>query len=214
MVTEMMDIEALSEEDFNYIKKIFPEIKQISKLEWQKKVAAIWVTIWHQGTWKLIEDCPYFAWGAETQGTLVKHTRCVVKNSCDIAKNLMALQGVHINIDHLIMLGLLHDADMLLHCEEKGGRIVEIEGPPEYGPRQLMPELARKSYLPNEVTYLLGMYGFHPPHIFLRRGIGLLKYPMLGIAFWYGDVASSDVYLFNAGPEVPTHLEKRRWFEY
>jgi hypothetical protein len=210
-VFEFFEKNPISKEEITRIESLLPEIKQIRDQNLRRKVAEIWVRMWRQSKMERIEDFPYRPRGMKTRATVVEHTRSTVKNGIAIAKNMKDIHGFDINFDYVIAIGLLHEVEMLVSYRlEENGKWVRTELAENLPKKYIIQGLAREVGLPMEITYVLSMYSFHPPHVFLKPGQGILKY-IEGMIFWWGDLASADILMVDSGQT--SHLGKRSWFE-
>ena len=105
-----------------YIKKIFPEIKEIKDKKLRDGVVKIWCNAMEKGKWETLDNIPFTLLIPDVKKTLVEHTRTVTGMAMGIAK-----ERKDINYDLVVAGGLTHDVGKLLEYERKGNRIIKSE---------------------------------------------------------------------------------------
>ncbi len=108
------------------IEELFADqLERISDLELKEKVVNIWVTAAERGGWKPddLEEIP-FTLLTETHGiNLIQHTIAVTEGAVGLADSILAAYEppFGIDMDLLLVGGLLHDVGKLLEYERDGG---------------------------------------------------------------------------------------------
>jgi hypothetical protein len=136
------------------IARLFPELELIKNKNLRDKVAEIWVEIWHQSSWKTLEEVPINP-EILPKYTLVNHTRAVTRNSVAIAKNLEDIHGVKVNVDHLVATSLLHDVSKLLEMEKSGEKYIKSRDGNLFPHPYLAGYFAIKKDLPREIIHAI-----------------------------------------------------------
>ncbi len=103
-----------------YIKKMFPEIKEIKDKKLREGVVSIWCNAMEKGKWKTLDNIPFTLLIPDVKKTLVEHTRMVTRIAMGIAKERKDL-----NYDLVVAGGLTHDVGKLLEYEKKEGRVIK-----------------------------------------------------------------------------------------
>lgn len=136
--------------DGNYIKKVFPELEEISDEKLREGVVRVWLAAVERGNWNRIDDIPFTLLIPETEIYLVEHIRRVTRMAIKVAEARDDL-----NRDILIAGGLAHDVGKLLEYERKGDRFIKSE----FGNQKRHPvsgrELALEIGLPEEVAHII-----------------------------------------------------------
>jgi len=103
------------------IVRLFPLISKIKDIDIRAKVIEVWIRIWRESGLKSIENTPA---DRDKTFTLVKHTNVTAELSLDMAKKIMQHYNITINLDHVLAIAILHDADQMV-LREKRGNIVK-----------------------------------------------------------------------------------------
>jgi hypothetical protein len=114
----------ISEEEKVRIRRLFPGIARINDLDIQEKVVEMWGRMWRRSGLPSLEKTPA---DRDDIFTLVKHTNVTVELSLGMAQKLIDEYGVSINIDNLLAIAILHDADQIVLREKKGNRVQPTE---------------------------------------------------------------------------------------
>jgi hypothetical protein len=218
----------ISKKDYAHIESLFPEINLIKNKGLREKVAEVWITAWHDGTYKTIEECvkpmpldPHYTAkqkAATAQGvthSALTHARATAANAYAIAKNMKEIEGVDMDTDRLVATCLMHEARMMIDFESKDGVTYVSETSKRYPPFFRLMVIMEKVGVPHEIIYLIGTQRWHPPHILLRPGMGMLKYAKEGLTFYHANISSADIAKIgdDGMPTSPTHVEHRRFYE-
>jgi hypothetical protein len=118
-----------SNEDIDYVIRVFPEIQQIKGAELARIVAEIWAEFWRESDWPAIEDVPK---NPSTHGSisLAAHTRSVTRLAIQFAHVMREIHGIdRIRLDDLIAGSVLHDADKILFYSKAGDGVVKTRLP-------------------------------------------------------------------------------------
>ena len=101
----------------NSIKRLFPLIADIKDLEVQERVIEAWVRLWRESELQSIERTP-----ADRDGvfTVVRHTNVTAELSLAMAKKIEQEYGISINLDNLLAIAILHDADRIVLRARRG----------------------------------------------------------------------------------------------
>lgn len=184
------------------VRATFPELGRLQDPELQEKIVDIWVKLWEEGGWALLDECPFFS--KIPRFSLVAHVRHVTANAISLAESLREYCGVESDMDTVIALGLLHDVSKLVEYErQEDGFAKSVIG-------QTLPhghvgaEEARRAGLSDRIVHAIVMHPYHPPHIHVKP-----RY-VEQLIIHYADLSSADPLLFSQGLE--THLEFRRFF--
>lgn len=111
----MVSPNTYSEEDLAYVEGVFPELAQIGSSELRRKVAEIWIDVWHESNWARIEDSPKNP--KNVSKPLSTHIRSVTQQALATAEIMKSLHGLEYDRDTIIAGGLLHDVSKLVEYE-------------------------------------------------------------------------------------------------
>jgi len=101
--------------DTQYIENLLPSIKEITAPDIRQKVAQAWLNLWHEGSYRRIEDCSWFeAMRGEITWSNHEHSEQVAKVAIAAAQAVREAQGIEVNMDYVIAGALLHDVDKLV----------------------------------------------------------------------------------------------------
>lgn len=221
-IVDIIQSAKTSKADEDAVRDLLPEVTLIKDENTRSIVCRAWAKAWRMGEWKKMEDCPYAPphpvdafcreyRSLETGHSLVAHSRSVALNAVAIAKNMRDVHKIDSDSDFLIAVSLLHDIHNLYEKRrDASGKVVGTRFAADYPKKFVLGRILTDLGLPMEMIYLVVMYTYHPPHVFLRRKQGSLK-RIEGLIFWYADVASADALMYPT--DHFTHLEKRRVFE-
>lgn len=134
------------------IRKLFPEVAQISDNELREKVLKIWLETWKASHYDQIDQIPFIR-GKLPEINLVNHTRTVTKLCIQFAKMIGKDLDIQINMDYLTAGSLLHDV----------GKVFEYSEPPTQLGRLFTHAIsavyiASRENLPLEVIHIIGMH--------------------------------------------------------
>jgi putative nucleotidyltransferase with HDIG domain len=154
------------EDKRNYIKTLFPRIKDIRDEGLRNKVVNVWLKAWEMSHCDKVETSS--AWPpekAKIQLSNVEHTNQVVECAIAVANIVERTQQVNINLDHLIAAAILHDVDKIIEFDEATGRLSTFGQ--LFGHTSLGISLALEQALPIEIVHAIGthspIYSKHPP---------------------------------------------------
>jgi HD superfamily phosphohydrolase YqeK len=104
------------------IRALFPELEMVKNKEWVEKACRIWKIVFERSSWKSLTAAQF---SDSSPGiSLVAHTRAVIQYSLEAVKMIKEfhLYKTEIDLDVLIIAGVLHDVSKLLEYEpgEKG----------------------------------------------------------------------------------------------
>lgn len=141
------------EKNAEEIRKLFPEIEQISDAGLRRKVADTWVEAWKASPYDRLEETPMLPGGALPEVNNVAHTRAVIAGCIQFARVAKEILHIAVNMDYLIAGAVLHDI----------GKVFEFcETPSELGRlfthRLSALYLAARQDLPLEVIHIIAMH--------------------------------------------------------
>ena len=145
------------EEKQNYIKALFPRIKDIKDEDLKNKVVNVWLKAWEMSLCEKIET--YSAWPpekAKIQLSNVEHTNQVVECAVAVANIVEQTQHININLDYLIAAAILHDVDKILQFHEETGRLTSLGQ--LFAHTSLGISLALEQALPLEIVHAIGTH--------------------------------------------------------
>lgn len=100
------------------IAKYFPIIEEISDPELKLKTAKVWIRALENCGWDDLEDARFNKDVPEQ--SLANHIRATTEGTCHVAKAMNAYQNLGLDLDRVIILGLLHDVSKVLEFEPDG----------------------------------------------------------------------------------------------
>lgn len=111
------------------ITELFPEIDQIKDRDLAEKTIDMWMWFWEHGNYEDLESAifTYNSCGV----TLVQHIKATLKGAMALAQILIEVQDAPLNMDHIIVLSLLHDISKLIEyngADENGLGIKTTKG--------------------------------------------------------------------------------------
>lgn len=95
---------SLSRED---VLTLFPALNEVTEKSWVDAACDIWSEAFDKSDWKEVNDAQFAARAPEV--SLVKHTNSVVDNALRIAKRTKTEYQYPLDLDILIISGVLHD---------------------------------------------------------------------------------------------------------
>lgn len=145
------------EEKQNYIKTLFPRIKDIRDEDLRKKVVNVWLKAWEMSDCDKIETSS--AWPpekAKIQLSNVEHTNQVVECAIAVGNIVERTQQININLDYLIAAAILHDVDKIVEFHETTGRLTSYGQ--LFGHTSLGISLGLEQALPLEIVHAIGAH--------------------------------------------------------
>ena len=145
------------EEKQNYIKTLFPRIKDIRDEDLRNKVVNVWLKAWEMSDCDKIETSS--AWPPEKgkiQLSNVEHTNQVVECVIAVAHIVERTQQVNINMDYLIAAAILHDVDKIIQFHEETGQLTSFGQ--LFAHTSLGISLALEQALPLEIVHAIGTH--------------------------------------------------------
>jgi putative nucleotidyltransferase with HDIG domain len=139
----------------NYIKTLFPRIKDIRGEGLRDKVVNVWLKAWEMSDCDKIETSS--AWPPEKgkiQLSNVEHTNQVVE--CVAVAIVERTQQVNINMDYLIAAAVLHDVDKIIEFDEATGQLSTFGQ--LFAHTSLAISLALEQALPLEIVHAIGAH--------------------------------------------------------
>lgn len=170
------------EERKRYIADRFPQLQQVTRREWAEATCEIWAKMWEKSSWEKLEELP--ANPLTPTASLLHHVRCVVENAIQVAKVRESVHGDRVNLDVLIVAGVLHDASKVLEYEIRGGREVQSRLGDLYPHGFYAAHMAEAAGLPEEIV-----------HIILTHATSTYAYPRTaeGLILYYCDMVDADL---------------------
>ena len=106
--------------DKDAVVQLFPLISEIKDTDIRAKVIEVWIRIWKESGLGSIERSPA---DRDNIFTLVRHTNVTAQLSLDMARELIKQYRISINVDNLLAIAILHDADQIILREKKGATV-------------------------------------------------------------------------------------------
>lgn len=94
------------------IKRLFPELEQVSDRELAEKAVDMWVYFWEKSNWDDVEEAAFSYEGLDL--TLIQHTQSTVKGALALADIIDKVQNIQVDRDLLILACVLHDVSKLV----------------------------------------------------------------------------------------------------
>jgi len=145
------------EEKQNYVKTLFPRIKDIRDEDLRNKVVNVWLKAWEMSGCDKIETSS--AWPPEKtkiQLSNVEHTNQVVECAIGVATIVERTQQININMDYLIAAAVLHDVDKIIQFHGETGQLTSLGQ--LFGHTSLGISLALEQALPLEIVHAIGTH--------------------------------------------------------
>lgn len=118
------DIVNANEAEKNSIRRFFPLIADIKDPEVQERVIEVWVKLWRESKLQSIEHTPA---DRDDVFTVVRHTNVTAELSLAMAKKIEQEYGISINLDNVLAIAILHDADQIVLRERRGNTVQASE---------------------------------------------------------------------------------------
>lgn len=177
-----------SAEDLAYIAEVYPELDQLHDATLRTKVARIWSEVWHESTWKRIEDAPK---NPNVPGKpLYAHIRSVTRQALATAEIMKEIHGKDYDHDTLVAGGLLHDVSKLVEYEASGDGAVKSKRGKLIQHAVYAAHKAWEHDLPEEVVHILVSH---------THSSGVRPITWECVVIHYVDYLDSDALLYQAG---------------
>ncbi len=122
------------EQRIETIAEYFPVIRKIQDKELAAKTARVWIRVLEECQWEDLEDVVFGVKYPEQN--LANHIRVTTEGSYEVARLMNQYQGMELDLDVVITLGLLHDVSKCLEFEpdgQGGGRYSEMGEKVQHG---------------------------------------------------------------------------------
>lgn len=124
-MTDTLTFEKLKTE----VKKLIPELEWIKDEILREQVLDTWCDAMERGGWEPedLDNMPFTLLLDPCPASFLAHTRAVTTVAHSAGKTLEKFYGdkLHLNLDHLVAGGILHDVGKLLEYEKKNGKVVK-----------------------------------------------------------------------------------------
>jgi hypothetical protein len=102
------------------VRNLFPKIALIKDDHLRKQVIDVWVEAWNLSKLQSLEDIPI---NRDKVFTFVKHTNVTAMLALMMAEILKTEYEMTINMDYLLAIAFLHDADQIILREKIAGKV-------------------------------------------------------------------------------------------
>lgn len=142
--------------------ELLPELNLIKDAELRDKTVAVWLEAIELGGWKMeeIDVLPFTLLIPDTKISLLKHIRAVTHTAMRAAEVMLGFypQDIKLNMDYIIVGGLLHDVGKLMEIRPDGTGY----GKSAYGKLLRHPfsgaGLALKHGLPETIVHMIAVH--------------------------------------------------------
>lgn len=103
-----------------FILNRFPQLQLVTKPQWVDAACEAWAKVWEMSSWENIDAVP--ANLLTPSASLLNHVCAAVDNCIQVAKVRESIHGDKVDMDVLIVAGVLHDASKALEYELRDGQ--------------------------------------------------------------------------------------------
>ncbi|OGO05579.1 MAG: hypothetical protein A2Y60_04835 [Chloroflexi bacterium RBG_13_54_9] len=170
------------EEKKRFIAERFPQLQLVTKSQWADAACEVWAKVWEMSSWEDLDTVP--ANPLTPSASLLNHVRAVVDNCIQVAKVREAVHGDKVDMDVLIVAGVLHDTSKVLEYEWRDGQEVVSR----------LGELYQHGFYAAHMTLEAG-FPIEVVHIVLTHTHATRAYPktLEGILLFYCDMVDADL---------------------
>lgn len=182
------------EEKKRFIAARFPQLQQLTKPGWADAACEVWAKAWEMSTWEDLDKVP--ANPLTPNASLLNHCNAVIENCIAVAKTRQALFGDKLDMDVLIVSGVLHDATKILEYELRDGHEVVSRLGELYQHSFYAAHLCVEAGFPPEVIHIVHAH---------THGSRVLPKTAEAVLFYYCDMVDADLNRFrDHGPSLLT----------
>ena len=165
-----------------FIADRFPMLKAVTRKDWVEAACEIWAKAWEKSSWEKLDELP--ANPLTPSASLLNHVRGVVENAIQVSKVRESIHGDRVDMDILIVAGVLHDASKPLEYEMRNGKEMHSRFGDLYPHGFYAAHLAEAAGLPQEIV-----------HIILTHTTSTKTYPITveGLILYYCDMVDADL---------------------
>ncbi|MDA4114651.1 MAG: HDIG domain-containing protein [Thaumarchaeota archaeon] len=172
----------------------FPEVERIGDGDLRDRVVKVWIRALEKSAWDDINRIPMSPGGPEKlEGfSLVDHTRCVTRTAMDLARNLVEIHHLSIDMDSVIAGAVLHDVGKPMLGRREGDRVVISDEGRKLTHIMLGSALAMEEGLPLDIVHII--FAHTVPYVTAKQSVP--PQTIEGVIVHYADFGSGDPIFF------------------
>lgn len=173
----------------------FPEVGWIADEGLRRKVLRTWARAFDVHSWGDVDRIPMSPGGPEKleKFSLIDHTRCVTMTARDLARNIVEIHHLKIDMDAVIAGAVLHDVGKSLMCRKAGERFVVTDEGKKMTHIVLGSMLAREEDLPLDIVHAI--FAHTVPYVTFKATVP--PQTIEAVIVHYADFGSGDPIFFE-----------------
>jgi 7,8-dihydroneopterin 2',3'-cyclic phosphate phosphodiesterase len=171
-----------------------PEIRQIGDRGLRNMVARVWVRALEAHAWEDVDRIPMSPGGPEKleKYTLIDHTRCVTKTAIDLARNLVEIHHLAVDMDAVIAGAVLHDVGKAVISRKEGERFVVSDEGRKLTHIMLGSAMAMEEGIPLDIVHTI--FAHTVPYVTFKQSVP--PQTIEALIVHYADFGSGDPIFF------------------